>query len=415
MRQLLKNIIINNQQRIASIEVRPRNISFDPSRNYVIIGPRRAGKSYILFQQIQKYMQAGDSDRILYINFEDERLVGMNSADLQLIIEAYRELFDQKPILFFDEIQNIINWELFCRRLADENYQLFVTGSNAAMLSKEISASLGGRFSSHEVNPLRFSESLEFQGIQLEEHWQYGRTAFKVKNRFNDYLHLGGFPERFQVNDAPDYLSTLYRKVIYGDVLLRYQIKNKRALEILVKKMAESVNSETSFTRIRNLLAATGLKIGVHTVIDYLEHFQESYLIKTVSNAAKKFVEREIKKKYYFADTGILNLFLFEQDTKLFENAVFNELNHRSSQPVFYYKQNYEIDFFLPEQRELIQVSYQLSDESTEKREVSALNKAMKYLDVSEAIIVTLDNEKDIMLDSGKRIRVIPAWKWFIQ
>jgi len=415
MRQLLKNIIIRNQKRIANVEIRPRNISFDSNRNYVIIGPRRAGKTYILFQEIQKVIKAGDGDRVLYINFEDERLIEMDSSDLQLIIEAYQELFDHKPILFLDEIQNVPNWQVFCRRLADENYRLYITGSNSTMLSKEMSASLGGRYSTHAVTPLGFAESLEFQGISLEKNWQYGDTAYKLKNKFHEYLHLGGFPERFQVNDTADYLSNLYRKVIYGDVLLRYQVKNKKALELLVKKIAESVNNETSFTRIRNLVAATGLKLSVHTVIDYLEHFHESYMIETISNAAKKFVEREIKKKYYFVDVGILNLFLFEQETKLFENAVFNELNSRHSQAVFYYKQNYEVDFFLPDRKELIQASYNISDESTEKREVAALKKAMQQLDISESIIVTLNDEKDIFLDGGKRIRVIPAWKWFTQ
>ncbi len=277
MRQLLKSIIIRNQERIPLIDLQARDISFDPSRNYVIIGPRRVGKTYILFQLIQKIIDRGEQERVLYINFEDERLVGMNSNELQLILEAYQELFDHKPILFFDEIQNILNWQVYCRRLADENYRLYVTGSNAVMLSKEISASLGGRFSIREVKPLKFRESLQFQGIDLSEHWQYGNTANKVRKLFGEYLHLGGFPERFQVNDTSDYLSNLYRKVIYGDVLLRYQIKNKKALEMLIKKIAESVNNETSFNRIRNILASTGLKVGVHTVIDYLEYFQESY------------------------------------------------------------------------------------------------------------------------------------------
>ncbi len=132
-----------------------------------------------------------------------------------------------------------------------------------------------------------------------------------------------------------------------------------------------------------------------------------------MSNAAKKFVEREMKKKYYFIDVGILNLFLFEQESKLLENTVFNELNSRYPGSVNYYKQNTEVDFYLPDKKELIQVSYRISDESTKEREVNALQKAMRQLGINDAIIITLDDEQEIILDANRQIRVIPAWKWF--
>lgn len=236
MIEIFKQIIVSNQERIQSIELIERDLSIDFRANYVIVGPRRSGKTYFLYQLIQKTISQDTSNRILYINFEDERLLEVLSKDLVFILEAFEELYDEKPIIYFDEIQNVENWQTYCRRLADEGYQVYVTGSNAKMLSQEIASILGGRFLIKEIFPLSFREYLTFNGVEINKNLQYSSKAPLIKRHFNEYMKFGGFPELMKYTDKRDYLNNLFKKVFYGDILLRHDLKNKKALELLVKK-----------------------------------------------------------------------------------------------------------------------------------------------------------------------------------
>ncbi len=410
MREIFKQIIIQRQDWLRKIDVQARNVELEANANYVFTGLRRAGKTYYLYQIIQSLVKKNNFDAILFINFEDERLIGMTHLHFNEILEAYKELFSQQPIIFLDEVQNIEHWQKFARRLADEGYRVCVTGSNAEMLSSEIATTLGGRYINKEILPLSFSEYLSFQKLKFSANALYSEERFELKKQYVEYLQYGGFPELLHLDNKRDFLSSVYQKLFYGDLIARYKISNPNLLKFLIKKLAESVNNETSVNRIKNLIKSTGVSIGSNTLFDYLNHLEASFLIAPITNFYSKFVEKETNKKYYFLDTGILMLFLNDQDTKLLENQVYIELRRRGYAPYFL-KSKLEVDFYVPEANLLIQVSYSISDIETRKREVKALDVAMKSLEIKESWIITMDEREIIETENGK-IRVIPAFEW---
>ena len=413
MREIFKQIIIQRQDWLRKIDLHVRKVDLEKNANYVFTGLRRAGKTFYLYQIIQSFIKKNNFDSILFINFEDERLIGMSHLQFNEILEAYKELYDLQPILFLDEIQNIEHWQKFARRLADDGYRVYVTGSNAEMLSSEIASTLGGRYVNKEILPLSFSEFLSFQNKKFSPNAIYSDERIELKKQYLTYLEFGGFPELLNLENKRDYLSSVYQKLFYGDLIARYKISNPNLLKFLIKKLAESVNNETSVNRIKNLIKSTGVSIGSNTLFDYLNYLESSFLIAPVSNYYSKFVEKETNKKYYFLDTGILMLFLNDQDTKLLENQIYIELRRRGFTPYFL-KSKLEVDFYVPDENLLIQVSYTISDPETRKREIKALESAMKSLGIEESLIITIDEREIIETDQGT-IRVIPAFEWLLK
>jgi predicted AAA+ superfamily ATPase len=413
MREIFKQIIIQRQDWLRKIDLHVRKVDLEKNANYVFTGLRRAGKTFYLYQIIQSFIKKNNFDSILFINFEDERLIGMSHLQFNEILEAYKELYDLQPIIFLDEIQNIEHWQKFARRLADDGYRVYVTGSNAEMLSSEIASTLGGRYVNKEILPLSFSEFLSFQNKKFSPNAIYSDERIELKKQYLTYLEFGGFPELLNLENKRDYLSSVYQKLFYGDLIARYKISNPNLLKFLIKKLAESVNNETSVNRIKNLIKSTGVSIGSNTLFDYLNYLESSFLIAPISNYYSKFVEKETNKKYYFLDTGILMLFLNDQDTKLLENQIYIELRRRGFSPYFL-KSKLEVDFYVPEENLLIQVSYTISDPETRKREIKALELAMKSLGITESLIITIDEREIIKTDQGT-IRVIPAFEWLLK
>lgn len=412
MKDVFKKIILERQDWLNKINVIPREIKIENNANYAFTGLRRAGKSYFLYQIIQENFKKDDYERLMLINFEDERLLEVTHQDLQLIMDAYFELFESEPVIFLDEIQNVPNWQKFVRRLADDGRRIYVTGSNAEMLSHEIATTLGGRFINKEILPLSFKEYLNFKKVKFSEKSKFSSDRFQLLKEFDSYLNYGAFPELLQMNDKREFLSSVYQKLFYGDLIARYKVANAVTLKLMVKKLAESVNNETSVNRIKNLIKSTGVSIGSNTLFDYLNYLESSYLIAAISNYHSKFTEKETHKKYYFLDTGILGLFLTDQPTKLLENQIYIELRRRGETPYFL-KRKTEVDFYIPEKQELIQVSYSISDPETAKREVKGLRDAMKELKITNSWIITYDESNEIILDEGI-IQVIPAWQWHL-
>ena len=411
-KDILKKIILESQKRVEKLKIKYRELVIDERANYVFTGIRRSGKTFMMYQIIKDLLKKYSIKDILYINFEDERLIGFEHKDFDLLLDSYAELFgDKQPYCFFDEIQNISGWEKFARRLADTGYRVYITGSNAEIFSSHIATTLGGRYIIREVQPLSFKEFLDFNNIRLEENFEYSEQRLKIKRLFNEYFKYGGFPEVVFFKQKKEFLSTLFQKVFYGDVVARYNVQNNQLLKLLIKKTAESVNNETSYNRIKNIIKSTGAKAGTATVAEYYSYLREAYLIFSISNFTAKFSEKESKKKYYFADTGVLNLFLIEQDSKLLENLVFIELKRRYGDDVYYYKRRYEADFYISDKQILIQVSYSINDYDTRKREIHSLKSAMKELEINEAMIITYD-EEEIIIEDDYKIKVLPVWKW---
>lgn len=415
-KNVIKQIILNQQDFIGRIKLQSRNVCFEENANYVLVGIRRAGKSYMLYQHIQHLVANGHSiEEMLFINFEDERISDIRKEDLYLILEAYRELFAFQPIIFLDEIQNVEGWEHFARRLADEKYRVFITGSNAHMLSREISSTLGGRYLTKEIRPFSFSEYLEYHNIHLPQHWELSPIRADVVRLFSDYFYYGGLSEVFDIQDKKSWLQSLYQKILYSDIVMRKGVRNERSLRLLIRKLADSVMQPTAIKRLQDILQGDGTKITRDTIGSYLDYLHESYLTFGISSFTDSVSQRESVKKRYFYDNGILNLFLFLPETKLLENLVAIKLYNKYGDDLYYYNKNVEVDFCVPNDGLLIQASYRMIDEATRNREIGALQKLSKFIKPQRCIIVTYDQEEIIQSnDLNVQIEVIPAYKFML-
>ena len=417
-KNILKTVIADNKIEVPKYNVIPRDFIFEEFANYVFVGIRRAGKSFLLYQRMQQLLAQGVQwDEMLYINFEDERLVGMGLEDLNLLLEIHLEMYGKKPILFLDEIQNIVGWEKFARRMADTKHRVYITGSNAKMLSQDIQTTLGGRYIPVEIYPYSFKEFLTANEVFFDEvSLQSTERKSEVLRKFNDYFNFGGFPESAEFSAKRDYLTSVYQKIFLGDIALRHSVENTFALRVLFKKLAESVKQPLSFTRIANIVSSTGAKVGTQTIINYIEYAKDAWLISSIQNIAGKLVEKETNPKYYFIDNGILSLFLLDGNTSLLENLVAINLlrKYGRNDSVFFYNKDIEVDFYIPDEATAIQVCYNLNNsEDTFDREVGALLKLSKVLECKRLLVITRDNEQVLSIDD-KTIEVIPAWKWLL-
>lgn len=412
-KDVIRQCLRDMRDEIERVEVIHRSFEFEAAGNYVFVGVRHVGKSYMLYQRVKELLAAGAGwDEILFVNFEDERLAELETSDLNTILETHLELYGKKPYVFLDEIQNVAHWDKFVRRLADAKYRLYVTGSNAKMLSKEVGTTLGGRFFIVDVYPYSFKEYLSACKIELSADWMFSTVEKSLALKcFNDYFHFGGLPEIVNFKNKRAMLSSLYQKIYLGDICKRNQIRNDRVLGILIKKIAESVKQPLSYNRLKNVVVSTGSKITVPTTIDYLEYAIDSWLIIPMENRIAKLSDKESRRKYYFVDNGILNLFLMNPETSLLENMVAIELCRRYGRDnVCYLKAAHEIDFFVAEENLAIQVSYSINDSETRTREIQPLATLKNVHPEYSAMVLTFD-EKDTVGD----IPVVPVWQWLLQ
>ena len=420
-KQILKQILRDNQQEVVRYKVEPRELIIDDFPCCVLVGVRRSGKSYMLYQQIQQLLINGKQwDEILYLNFEDERLENFTAEDFNRLLECHQEMYGKRPMLFLDEIQNIDGWERFARRMADAKYTIYITGSNAKMLSSEVNSALGGRFLTYEVYPYSFREYVNVHRVSVllnDIISTEGRSD--VVRLFNEYLHNGGLPASALLPAKRNYLSSVFQKIYLGDIIARNNITNIAGIRLMIRKIAESVCRPISFNRINNLLSSVGGKLSLATTIKYVEYCEDAWLLMKLKNYTACLADKESNCKYYFIDNGILNLFLIDKDSMLLENLVamqlFRKYGHdMSNERVFFYNDNFEVDFYIPEDALAIQVCYSFSDEETLQREVSALKKLPKRLDLNRRLIITFDEETSFSDEYGT-IEVVPAWKWLLE
>ena len=414
--ETLKRIIVENQQFITSVELNRRDYVFEPKGRYVLVGLRQAGKSYLLYQRIQSLLSTGHRiEEICYINFDDERITGITSKELGHILDAYHALYDGEPILFFDEIQNVPGWESFARRLANEKRMVFLTGSNAKMLSREVATTLGGRFMTLDITPYSFAEYLRACGISLEKNWRYGRTASDVERMFETYLRFGGFPECVGYVDKRGWLNSLFNKIFFGDMVVRNGVKNEEALRLTVKKLAESVCQSAAYNRIANLIKSAGVSTTTASVRDYVRFMRESCLIFSIPNAAARFSGREGIKKHYFGDNGLLNIFLSKPDSALLENLCAIRLRSIYGERLSFFRRNIEVDFYIPDEGLAVQACWSAKDAPTLEREVEALRKLDAYAPLKRLMIVTRGERDTLRLKGGKSVEIIDAASWLLE
>lgn len=422
-RQIIKEIIIEGQERIPSLSLIRRATHLDNNTNYVFVGLRRAGKSYTIYQNIAERLERGENtpQEILYVNFEDDRLDGFEVGDFQSIIKTYGELFPStRPVVYLDEVQIVDGWEKFVRRLADQDYRVYVTGSNAKMLSKEIATTLGGRFVTREIYPFSFFEYLQYKGVELNENWEYSnQQSVLVRHHFDDYFYYGGFAENINKSNKREWLNILMKKILLGDIVMRNKIREPNNILLLTKKLAESVMQPSSQSHLCNILKSTGSRITRETMVDYLSEMRDAYLIFQLKNYMDSFVEKSLKNKTYFFDNGLLFISTADANTKLLENLVaihlYKKYGENETDGLFYYNKNVEVDFYVPEDKMAIQVSYNLNGaEDTFNREVKSLIELNKYQHTERSLIITMDDEREVEID-GVKIEIVPIWKWLLK
>jgi predicted AAA+ superfamily ATPase len=415
-KETIRTLIKEGQEALGEVELYDRPYEFEENGRYVLVGVRQAGKSYMLYKRAKQLLASGHRlEEMVYIDFDDERLLGMTATDLDQILQAYGSVYSYKPILFFDEIQNVEGWEHFARRLANQKYQVFITGSNAKMLSRDIQTTLGGRYIDGKVFPYSFAEYLGAQGVVLSKEWQHGKVRSQVQQAFNKYLMWGGFPELLMYRNKRRWLNDLYEKILLGDVILRNKVKNEMALRLTIKRLADNVMQPTSYNRIANLVKGTGVSTSVASVIDYVRYAKEACILFPLENYASKFVEKETVKKHYFIDNGLLSIFLIGGEAVLLENICAVYLYRKYENGLYFYNKNIEVDFFVADEAYAVQVSYSISDEETRKREVDGLKKLHTFMPLKRMVIVTFDEEETIKLDDNRFIEVIPVWKWLLE
>lgn len=424
-KQLLKQII-RDFHLSENFDVKPRNIQppIDTKKIITLIGVRRCGKTSIFYHMINQLIEKIEKTKILFLNFEDERFE-LNSDELDLILQAYMELYPSYKLsecyFFFDEIQNIPNWEKFIRRMYDTiSKNIFITGSNSKLLSSEIATSLRGRTLNFEIFPLSFKEYLSFKDIEVD--FYSSKSLAFIKNAQESFLKNGSFPETLFLEEiyANKTLQEYFNVLLYKDLAERYNITNTVALKFFLKRIISSSTKQISINKIFNELKSSGIKIGKNTLYEFLEYVQNIYLALTLQKYDNSLINKELgEKKIYSIDIGLNNAteFRFSDDIgKSLENAVFLELKRKEFDIYYYRTSKSECDFLVFDKNtisDVIQVTFDMSDENTKNREIKGLIEACKNFNLKSGTIITFDSE-DELIENGIKIKIIPFYKWSI-
>lgn len=362
----------------------------------IITGVRRCGKSTLLHQLIKNQKKA------YYINFEDPRLGGFDLRDLTKIEPIMEEIYGKGGTYFFDEIQNVQEWERFIRYLVDKKEKVVLTGSNASLLSKELGTKLTGRHLDYELFPFSFKEFLKFRDIEPS------LVAFK------EYLFQGGFPEFLKKNN-PTILHEVLSDIVMKDIAVRFNIKNMDILKKIAVFLITNVGKEFSYNSIKKTF---NIK-SVQSVINYIGFFEEAYLLFSIPRFSYSFKQQQVNpKKVYSIDNGFSNnnSASFSKDSgKMLENLVFLTLR-RKYKDIFYFQEKSECDFIIKEKEkiiEAIQVCFDFNEE-TKDREINGLLESMKEFKLNSGLILTY-NQDDEFKTEGKTIKVLPVWKWLLE
>ena len=413
MQKSILQAVISDQKALKweSSSIERQHVSIVEDDSIVVIsGIRRCGKSTLL-----QAIRAKNIEKDYYLNFDDERLIQFKVEDFQLLLELFGERYGKQSTFYFDEIQNISGWERFVRRLHDYGNKLYITGSNASMLSKELGTHLTGRYQQVELYPFSFLEYLKLNQIEpnLLDRFNTDDKAL-LKASFNDYFKSGGFPA-FLKSKHPEYLKSLYESVLYRDVMVRNGITNEQELLELMFFVTSNTSKLISYNSLAKVI---GVK-NATTVKQYLGFLQDAYMLSLVSKydtSVKKQLHNP--KKVYGIDLGLMRQLSFqhsENQGRLLENLVFLELK-RKDKTVYYHHTKRECDFVIKEKNSItqaIQVCWSLYDENTKQREINGLLDAMAAYQLKEGLILTEDESDQLTIDD-KIINIMPVWLWLL-
>lgn len=420
----LKEIITSFQERpLEKVISRRLEVPLNTHKVVTLTGARRSGKTFLLYEVIGKLILDGTpKEKLLYLNFEDERLE--KGFELDEVIQAYQELFPDFDLVecyfFFDEIQNIDGWEKFIRRIHDTvSKNVYITGSNSSLLSKDIATALRGRTLTYEVYPLSFDEFLTFNSII--PNLNSNKSKAKLVNTFDTFLAQGGFPELvFLDNEIHQrVLQEYFNTMLFRDLIERYDVSQTTILKYFCKRLIANSGSEFSVHKIFNELKSQGYKIGKNALYDFQDYAESIYMSQFLMKYDDSVVKRELaQKKIYAIDTGIANAvdFKFSKDlVRQLETFVYLELK-KQEQEVAYLKNGFECDFLVMDRGHIttaIQVTYEMADESTRQREINGVIQACQKFNLSEGFILTM-NQREKIVQDDTTITVLPAWEYFL-
>jgi len=373
----------------------------------VVSGVRRCGKSTLLRQISELYDGA-----FHYLNLDDERLFGFGLTNFEELMLVFSKASDARTLLL-DEIQNVEGWERFVRRVNDDGYKVYLTGSNAQLLSSELGTRLTGRYSLVELFPFSFAEVLRFRGGDTDRRSTAGRAA--ILNTFDQYLEDGGFPEFLTYGDR-EFLSRTYEDILHRDIIARFGIREPQAFRHLAHYLFSNVSGDMSYNNVAKALSIA----SPTTVRDYIGYLEQAYLAFEVFKYDFSLKKQHVSnKKAYVIDNGMRNTvaFRFSQDAgKLLENAVFVELRRQGKQ-VYFYRDRRECDFVVVAREKVTaayQVCYDLTDENR-TRELAGLDAALCQFDLAEGMVLTYNQVDRADLSEGRTARIVPVWRWLLE
>ena len=426
MIDIIKRVLADFHERELPENITERNLSvpLDSNKIITIIGPRRTGKTWLLYSLIQQLRETTEIHKIIYINFEDERMK-LKKEDLQSIIDAYQQLYPAQDLsevyFFFDEIQEVEGWEKFARRIHESiSRKIFLTGSSAKLMGSEIASSLRGRAVSYLLLPFSFSEYLRYYDISTTDvHSSKNRN--RIISQFDTYIKKGGYPETFEYDDA-FFIKTMQSYVdimLYRDIIERHSVKNIHLVKDMLRRLIESNGKTFSVHRYYNDLKSRGFHISKDYLYELLGYFEDAYTILPVLKHQDSLIKQErAMKKFYINDIGIVAAYQFTAGRNSgwsLETFVLLEITKKGLKAL-YFSNGFETDFIIPNRGKVtqaIQVCYDLNNDNME-REAQGLTKAMDRFNLDTGFIITNSREEQIRTDS-KTIQVVPAWKWTLQ
>lgn len=394
-------------------------------RAIVILGPRRGGKTYYLYLLIKKLLVQGiKKERILYINFEDPKLVDISFKDLPLFLDVFYEIYPQnkseKIWLFLDEIQNVEGWELFVRNILDkERAQVFLSGSSSKLLSKEIATSLRGRTLNYLLLPFSFTEFLEAKGLIYKKYLSSEEKA-KFQNFFLEYFSFGGYPESvIYPEERKKITQEIIEVTIYRDLIERHKIRNTKVVKLMFNYLVRA--KEFSIHKFYNFLKSLNIKVSKNSLYNYLEFFNDAFIffpLRKFSHSLKNI--EQSTPKIYTVDNALVENTIGNDRSKKFENLVFLSLLRKGFEPnknIFYFAfNNGEVDFVVKENKKislLLQSCFEITDYQTKERELKSMVKASEKLECNNLLVITSDYESEEKF-RNKKMKFLPLWKWLL-
>lgn len=429
-KEILKRLIVEfHESELPELIERSMDVDLETRKIISIIGPRRCGKTYYLYYLIKKLIQQGeDKTRMLYINFEDERILPFSVKEFDLILEAYFELYPEnkgkKIYAFFDEIQNVNGWEVAVRRMYDrEKIRIFITGSSSKLLSKEIATALRGRTISYELQPFSFLEILRAKGIDVTPNLLYSSKRFHIKKLLNEYMKFGGFPEVVLENDETtkirilqEYLNTIF----FRDLVERYSVRNTILLKEIIRFLTSNISRYFSVSKFYKL-AKQNFKVTKRTILNYCSYLEDVRLTLFVKKFGTLKEQMVNPRKIYCIDVGFKTasgFYTSEDLGRIAENLVFLKLRERQLRDplveIYYWKQKQEVDFIVKRGKkveEIIQVCWDV--EEAKEREIKGILNAAEFFKIKKGIIITGDFEGEELIE-GVKIEYVPLWKWLL-